>query len=85
LSPEEAADLIVKAIIEKPSRVATRLGIFAGVFNAVFPKAYEVVISTAFELFPDSSAAKGMKGRSEAAQPTNEQIAFASVMRGVHW
>lgn len=85
LSPEEAADLIVKAIIEKPSRVATRLGVFAGVLNAVFPKAYEVVISTAFELFPDSSAAKGMKGRSELAQPTNEQIAFASVMRGVHW
>ncbi|MBP6309048.1 MAG: SDR family oxidoreductase [Arenimonas sp.] len=85
LSPEEAADLIVKAIIEKPSRVATRLGVFAGVLNAVFPKAYEVVISTAFELFPDSSAAKGMKGRSEMSQPTNEQIAFASVMRGVHW
>lgn len=85
LSPEEAADLIVKAIIEKPSRVATRLGVFAGVLNSVFPKAYEVVMSTAFELFPDSSAAKGMKGRSELASPTNEQIAFASVMRGVHW
>lgn len=85
LSPEEAADLIVKAIIEKPSRVATRLGVFAGVLNAVFPKAYEVVISTAFELFPDSAAAKGMKGRGDLAQPTNEQIAFASVMRGVHW
>ena len=85
LSPEEAADLIVKAIIERPSRVATRLGVFAGVMHAVFPKAYEVVISTAFELFPDSSAAKGMKGRAEMAQPTSEQIAFASVMRGVHW
>ncbi|WP_297799696.1 SDR family oxidoreductase [Arenimonas sp. GDDSR-1] len=85
LSPEEAADLIVKAIIDKPSRVATRLGVFAGVVHAVFPKAYEVVMSTAFELFPDSAAAKGMAGRGEAAQPTNEQIAFASLMRGVHW
>ncbi len=85
LSPEEAADLIVKAIIQKPSRVATRLGVFAGVMNAVFPKAYEVLISTAFELFPDSAAAKGMKGRGEASQATSEQIAFASVMRGVHW
>ncbi len=85
LSPEEAADLIVKAIIQRPSRVATRLGVFAGVMNAVFPKAYEVLISTAFELFPDSAAAKGMKGRAEAAQATSEQIAFASVMRGVHW
>ncbi|MCC6757349.1 MAG: SDR family oxidoreductase, partial [Arenimonas sp.] len=85
LTPEEAADLIVKAIIDKPRRIATRLGVFAGVAHALFPKAYEVVVSTAFELFPDSAAAKGMAGRSEAAQPTNEQIAFASLMRGVHW
>ena len=85
LTPEEAADLIVKAIIDKPRRIATRLGVFAGVAHALFPKAYEVVVSTAFELVPDSAAAKGMAGRSEAAQPTNEQIAFASLMRGVHW
>jgi len=85
LTPEEAADLIVKAIIDKPRRIATRLGVFAGVAHALFPKAYEVVVSTAFELFPDSAAAKGMAGRGEAAQPTNEQIAFASLMRGVHW
>ncbi len=83
LSPEEAADLIVKAIIERPSRVATRTGIFAATLSAIAPKAYEVVMNTAFTLFPDSAAAKGMKGRDEAA--SNEQIAFASLMRGVHW
>ena len=83
LSPEEAADLIVKAIIERPSRVATRLGIFAATLNAVAPKAYEVVMNTAFNLFPDSAAAKGMKGRDE--KPSSEQIAFAALMRGVHW
>lgn len=83
LTPEEAADLIVKAIIERPSRVATRLGIFAAVLNQLAPKAYEVVMNTAYTLFPDSAAAKGMKGRDE--QPSNEQIAFAALMRGVHW
>ena len=85
LSPEEAGDLIVQAIIERPSRIATRLGIFAGVLNALVPKAYEVVMNTAFELFPDSAAAKGMKGRSEGESATNEQIAFAALMSGVHW
>ncbi len=86
LSPEEAADLVVKAIIERPSRIATRLGIFAATINALAPKMYEIVMNTAFELFPDSAAAKGIKGmRAEAAQPSNEQIAFASLMRGVHW
>ena len=86
LSPEEAADLLVKAIIEKPSRIATRLGIFAALINALAPKAYEVVMNTAFELFPDSAAAKGDKAALKGeAQPSNEQIAFASLMRGVHW
>jgi NAD(P)-dependent dehydrogenase (short-subunit alcohol dehydrogenase family) len=86
LTPDEAADLLVKAIIEKPSRIATRLGIFSALINALAPKAYEVIMNTAFELFPDSAAAKGDKAalKGEAA-PSNEQIAFAALMRGVHW
>ncbi|HJR75084.1 MAG TPA: SDR family oxidoreductase [Luteimonas sp.] len=86
LSPDEAADLLVRAIIEKPSRIATRLGIFAALLNAVAPKAYEVVMNTAFELFPDSAAAKGdKKALKGEAEPSGEQIAFAALMRGVHW
>jgi len=85
LTPDEAAGLVVKGIIERPGRIATRLGIFAALLNAVVPRAYEVVMNTAFELFPDSSAAKGIKGAREGDKPTSEQIAFASVMRGVHW
>ena len=86
LTPEEAADLVVKGIIERPSRIATRLGIFAAVVNALAPKAYEVVMNTAFELFPDSAAAKGdKKALKGEIEPSNEQIAFAALMRGVHW
>jgi len=85
LTPEEAADIIVEAIIERPVRIATRLGTFAQIFYALAPRAYEIVMNTAFRLFPDSSAAKGMKGRAELEAPTSEQIAFASLMRGVHW
>ena len=85
LTPDEAADLVVKGIIEKPSRIATRLGIFSALVNAVAPKAYEVIMSTAFELFPDSAAAKGDKKALKEDQPSQEQIAFAALMRGVHW
>ena len=85
LTPEEAADLIVKAIIERPSRIATRLGIFSALLNAIAPKAYEVVMNTAFELFPDSAAAKGDRKSLKDEHASNEQIAFASLMRGVHW
>ncbi|HSN01209.1 MAG TPA: SDR family oxidoreductase [Rudaea sp.] len=86
LSPDEAAEMIIEAIIERPVRMATRLGTFAQIFYALAPRAYEILMNTAFRLFPDSAAAKGMKGRGEIeAQPTSEQVAFASLMRGVHW
>ena len=86
LSPEEAADMIVEAIVERPVRLATRLGTFAQVLYAIAPRAYEIIINTAFRLFPDSPASKGMKGRAEVQQePTSEQVAFASLMRGIHW
>ncbi|HEY2397102.1 MAG TPA: SDR family oxidoreductase [Rudaea sp.] len=86
LTPDEAADMISEAITERPVRLATRLGTFAQIFYALAPRAYEILMNTAFRLFPDSAAAKGMKGRGELeAQPTSEQVAFASLMRGVHW
>ena len=84
LTPEEAGDMVVKAIIERPHRVATRLGIFAEMLHLMAPKVYQVVLNTAFQLFPDSAAAKGVKGGQDAP-PSSEQVAFASLMRGVHW
>jgi NAD(P)-dependent dehydrogenase (short-subunit alcohol dehydrogenase family) len=85
-TPDEAAEFVVQAIIEKPVRLATRLGTFGQIFYALAPRAYEILMNTAFRLFPDSPAAKGMKGRAEKEQPpTSEQVAFASLMRGVHW
>ena len=38
LSPEEAADLVVEAIVYKPVRIATRLGIFGAICHAVAPQ-----------------------------------------------
>ncbi len=84
LSPEEAGDMVVKGIIERPHRLATRMGIFAEMLHLVSPKVYQVILNTAFQLFPDSAAAKGVKGGVDAA-PSSEQVAFASLMRGVHW
>ena len=59
ISPEEAALFIKDAIIRRPQRIATRLGIFAQVMHAVMPKSMEVMMNTAFNMFPDSAAARG--------------------------
>lgn len=83
ISPDEASQMVKQAVIYKPQRIATRLGIFSQVLHAVAPKVSEIVMNSAFRMFPDSAAAKGVSG--EQAEASQEQLAFASLMRGIHW
>ena len=83
ISPDEAADLVCEAIRAKPKHIGTRLGTFGEVAYALFPKAVDQVLSTAYKVFPDSAAARGEKGIEEHA--STEQVALAHLMRGVHW
>jgi hypothetical protein len=83
LSPEEAADMIVEACIDKPVRVATRLGIAGEVLHALVPRVAQIVMNTSFRMFPDSAAAKGDKAARPHLSP--EAIAFQQMMRGIHF
>ena len=86
LSPEQAADLVVEAIVYKPVRIATRLGIFGAVSHAAAPRLTQILLNTAFNMFPDSAAAQGKKGEEAAKQELSpEQIAFAQLTQGIHW
>jgi NAD(P)-dependent dehydrogenase (short-subunit alcohol dehydrogenase family) len=82
LSPEEAAEIVVEAVIRRPARIATRLGIFAQVVNAVAPRLGQIILNTSFRMFPDSAAARGSAPATE--QPTADQVAFAQLLRGMH-
>jgi NAD(P)-dependent dehydrogenase (short-subunit alcohol dehydrogenase family) len=86
LSPEQAADLVVEAIVYKPVRIATRLGIFGAISHAAAPRLTQILLNTAFNMFPDSAAAQGKKGEAAAKQElTPEQMAFAQLTQGIHW
>jgi NAD(P)-dependent dehydrogenase (short-subunit alcohol dehydrogenase family) len=84
LSPEEAADLIVQAIVYKPVRIATRLGVFGQVLHTLAPRVAQIVMNTTFRMFPDSDAAKAPR-EGEKPKATADQIAFANLMRGIHF
>jgi NAD(P)-dependent dehydrogenase (short-subunit alcohol dehydrogenase family) len=87
-TPDDAADMVAEAIIERPKRIATKLGLFSEVLHLAAPRISEVVMNTAYKMFPDSSAAKGDKARDEKPKdvaPTPEAALFASLLRGVHW
>jgi hypothetical protein len=83
LSPEQAADLVIEAIVYKPVRIGTRLGVFGAVCHAVAPKLTQILLNTAFNMFPDSPAASGKKEGETKLSP--EQMAFAQLTQGIHW
>ena len=47
-------------------------------------KAVDVVLNTAYKLFPDSAAARGEKPKGEP-EMSSEAVAFAHLIPGVHW
>ena len=83
ISPEEAAELICDAVRRRPKRIDTRLGSFAELSYAVAPKLVDALLHRAYEVFPDSPAARGAEVA--PAEPTREAMALAHIMRGVYW
>ena len=84
--------------MHKPKRIATPMGTLGQILYALNPKSIDYILNTAYHLFPDSAAAKGDKDKAKAKaadgnvkvqttedQATNRQLAFAYLMRGVHW
>ena len=84
LTPDEAADLIVQAIVHRPERIATKLGTFGQVLHAVAPRVAQVIMNTTFRMFPESTAAAHKAGAAPSA-PTPDQVAFSQLMRGIHF
>ena len=86
LSPEEATDLLVDAVVNKPSRVATDMGRFMQVWNVLSPKSYANAMNGTFRMFDETLVAPAAKGApTQPAEPTSEQVALASLMKGVHY
>jgi len=85
LTPEEAAGLVCDAIIHKPVRVASRLGIFGQTLHALVPRVAQIVMNTAFRMFPDSEAAKKKAAEELPSEPSADQVAFQQVMRGIYF
>lgn len=82
ISPAQAADLVVKAMVERPHEINTALGNAGAIAHTLAPKLAFRVLNMAYHVFPDSAAAKG-----EATGGTreSEQIMLARMFKGIHW
>jgi NAD(P)-dependent dehydrogenase (short-subunit alcohol dehydrogenase family) len=87
ITPGQAADMICNAVVQRPKRVTNALGVMGEISYATSPKTVDLVLNTAFRLFPESAAARG-EGTTEG-EPEPElsklALAFARLIPGVHW
>jgi hypothetical protein len=82
ISPAQAADLVIDAMVDRPHEINTLLGNAGAVAHTVAPKLAFRVLNMAYHVFPDSAAAKG---EGEQGARESEQIMLAKVLKGVHW
>ncbi len=91
ISPAQAADIVIKAMVDKPHEINTTLGTAGELAHTVAPKAAFRVLNLAYQVFPDSAAAKGqappvpVESPEEASRRDAEQVLMAKVFKGVHW
>ena len=74
---------ICEALRSRPKHMGTRLGRFGEVAYTLSPSAVDRLLHLAYRVFPDSAASKGQRDVEEHA--SFEQIAMATLTRGVHW
>jgi len=82
LAPEEAAEFVVEAVVRRPVRIATKLGIFGQILHGAMPHVAQIIMNTAFRMFPDTPAATGKPVEDEI--PNADQVAFTQLLRGIH-
>jgi NAD(P)-dependent dehydrogenase (short-subunit alcohol dehydrogenase family)/thioester reductase-like protein len=95
ISPAQAADTVIKAMVDKPHEINTALGTAGELAHTIAPRTAFRVLNLAYQVFPDSAAAKGQKPTSQAAAAAEEapaenrreteQMLLAQLFRGVHW
>jgi NAD(P)-dependent dehydrogenase (short-subunit alcohol dehydrogenase family) len=84
ISSDEAADMIVEALIKRPHEVSTRVGKFGELVHAVAPNVHQLIMAGAFQMLPDSTGSSHGDGDRSEQPVTPEAYALGMLMRGIH-
>ncbi|WP_235916325.1 SDR family NAD(P)-dependent oxidoreductase [Antrihabitans cavernicola] len=74
LSPDEAANLVLRALVKRPKEIGTPMGTLGELSYTLAPSIVDVVLHRAYKVFPDSHAAQGVT-------PISDEIAKADVTK----
>ena len=78
ISPGQAASKVIRALVDRPHEINTKTGNLGALAHTLAPRTVFRVLHMAYQVFPDSSAARG-EGKTETV---NEKLLSRT---GVHW
>jgi NAD(P)-dependent dehydrogenase (short-subunit alcohol dehydrogenase family) len=67
ISPERAAAMVVRGLVDKPARIDTPLGTLAEAGNYFAPRTSRRILHQLYLGYPDSAAARGLPSESKAS------------------
>jgi short-subunit dehydrogenase len=85
ISPAQAADMVVDALVERPHEINTALGTLGAVAHNLAPRTSFRVLHLAYQIFPDSAAARAHADDETGEAATPQQLLLAKLLKGVHW
>jgi len=91
ISSDEAAEMVLAAVLTRSPEVSTRLGKVAETVDVVAPGLLHLVMTGAYHVFPDSASKDGKGGAKAKPKPEEleeispEGAAMAFLMKGIHF
>ena len=84
IAADEAAEMVVQALITRPHEVSTRLGKFGEMTNVAAPGLHQLVMGAAYHMFPESAKKSEGGGEESDGTVSPEAYALGMLMRGIH-
>ena len=84
ISPAQAASKVIHALVERPHEINTKTGSLGALAHTLAPKASFRVLHVAYQVFPDSSAARGEAGDSKPERVSAQRM-LSQALKGIHW
>ena len=84
ISPGQAAAKVITALVERPHEINTKTGNLGALAHTLAPKTAFRILHMAYQVFPDSSAARGESGEGKS-ESVSAQMVLSRMLKGVHW
>ena len=84
ISPGQAASKVITALVERPHEINTKTGNLGALAHTLAPKTAFRILHMAYQVFPDSSAARGESGEGKS-ESVSAQMVLSRMLKGVHW